>query len=175
MVLTRAMTRKLREEEAYAKAGLTIEALKTPGILSQIARNLDPDDPGLKGMFLLINCSRCRNELEPYKAEYIQTQQKRKNDMLVAAFCNELNKRFHRLHSFQYSGRRRCEHIVKLYEYMAARTEIMRLISDNLKEITYRRIDFIKREILQRRFDSEYKKGAIARLDRAKGRLQAVL
>lgn len=78
-VLTRAM--KAKEENRFLErsAAFKIDALSTPGIVTQIASKLPSTDKSLKGLFRLINAEHYRHELQPFADLYlyIKTTKKR--------------------------------------------------------------------------------------------------
>lgn len=62
---TRSITRSMIAKD-IAIAPLKTDVLKTPGIVSQIAKHFDEDDETLVSLFLTINDERFREELLPY-------------------------------------------------------------------------------------------------------------
>lgn len=71
-VLTRAMHAKQERASEQRASGFKIDALSTPGIVTQIASKLPPTDKSLKGLFRLINSKHYRHELQPFAENYIR-------------------------------------------------------------------------------------------------------
>ena len=84
------MNKNVRKEKSLKKhreferlyeihAPIKINALTTPGIISQIASHLKPTDNAISSLFMLINSQHYRDEMKPF-VENLQSEKKRKEE-----------------------------------------------------------------------------------------------
>lgn len=66
VVQTRRMIKQEHLKKEYAKSSMKIDCLTTPGILTQIVSKLDFNDTCITSLYLLINNSQIRYELQPF-------------------------------------------------------------------------------------------------------------
>ena len=174
MVLTRAMVAAIHSKEAYAKAWIKLSVLETPGVVSNIAAYLDPEDPALKGLYLLVNSSRYRHELEPLKDQFLERRDRLLQLERSKSFQAEIRFRLYKLRSLRNTGRYRCEKILQLYEYIANHVSLVSVMAD-LFASAYDQIDIIRDDVRRRRFHLDYRRCVFLRLDRVKSELEIAL
>lgn len=174
MVLTRAMVSAIHSKEEYAKAWIKLSVLETPGVASNIAAYLDPEDPAFKGLYLLVNSSRYRHELGPRKDQFLARRDRLLQLEHSKSFHAEIRFRLYKLRSLKNTGRYRCEKILQLYECIANQVSLVSLMVD-LFASAYDQIDIIKDDVRRRRFHLDYKRCVFLRFDRVKSELEIAL
>jgi hypothetical protein len=132
------------------KARIKTNALGTPGVVTAIASKLDVMDQGLKGLFLLVNEARYRHELEPFVRLRAQEQAKidlqEKRYALIRAFHLRVFGSLQQI-PFVVSKRKRCQKIIRMYEYICNQEETVKLYPMRLRETLYEKLYDLEEEV----------------------------
>lgn len=145
-VLTRAMKAKRERESEQRTVASKIDALSTPGIVTQIASKLPPTDKSLKGLFRLINSEHYRHELQPFAENYIQIKatksrlaQERKDKKLLESRMRKMQPILERDIRYMVDVVRYCEgHYHKfvalngLFHYLVDNSDILKVLGKGL-------------------------------------------
>ena len=147
------LSRGMNDEKARIKTSalgtpgiVSAIALGTPGIVSAIASHIDVRDQGLKGLFLLVNDERYRHELEPFVRLRAQIDLQEKRYELIRAFHVRVFSSLEKI-PLIVSKRKRCQQIIRMYEYICSQEETMKLYPMQLIDVIYDKLDDLEEEV----------------------------
>lgn len=125
---TRSIVRKDAIRHEYLKAVNTTQVFTTPGIVTQIAKHLSPNDSGFKGLFLLFNDSRYRYELKPFTDI---EKQLHFNDNHKQTMIKNLQSLFIKFNGLE-TRIPKATVIIEMYQYLYNNHQHLQLLGDEL-------------------------------------------